>query len=117
MIRCLAEQKLEFSNGTEKAQTKLGFCELPNWVGETPYFQAAERQGLIRAFEGNNPQTSEEVLKAAEQLAAIKAEIKAAEEKRDLINTQNQIAYTAPTDAEETQEPVTVEEVAVKGKK
>ena len=90
MIKCLAEQVLGFKNGKEKAETKLGFCELPNWVGETPYFKSAVKCGLIRAFEGNNPQTSEEILKAAEKLAALNLEIKAAEEKRDSLQSKVQ---------------------------
>jgi hypothetical protein len=96
MIKCLAEQVLSFKNGTEKASTKLGFCELPEWVGETEYFKMAVKQGLIRAFDGNNPKTAEETIKAAEKLAALNAEIKLAEEKLEKMETAKQVTQPAP---------------------
>ena len=102
MIKCLAEQVLSFKNENEKAATKLGFCELPEWVSETEYFKMAIKQGLIRAFDGNNPKMAEETLKAAEKLAALNAEIKAAEEKLEKMEASKLAPQPAPQPKEQS---------------
>ena len=89
-IKVLADKVLAFDRGelnrdgqvvTER--TKIGFCELPDWVAETDYFKAATADGSLKAF--TSPGESEAVLKEQEKLAAIKAEIAALEEQRDLL--------------------------------
>ncbi|MCB2297791.1 hypothetical protein [Clostridium tagluense] len=96
MIKVLANKILGFTNGDKDKKgnlivikTKIGFCELPNWVEKTKYYDDACKDGSLRAFESAT--SSEEVLKEQEKLQLIKDEIKALEEKRDLLNTPNQI--------------------------
>lgn len=80
MVKCLVERCLEFSNGEETVNTKIGFNELPNWVEKHPYFLAACKDGSIKAFEGSSAK-SEEVAADAEKAKALKAEIAELEEK------------------------------------
>lgn len=91
-IKVLADKVLAFDRGelnrdgqvvTER--TKIGFCELSDWVAETDYFKAATADGSLKAF--TSPGESEAVLKEQEKLAAIKAEIAALEEQRDLLGS------------------------------
>ena len=96
MIKVLANKILGFTNGDKDKKgnlivikTKIGFCELPNWVEKTKYYKDACEDGSLRAFK--SAASSEEVLKEQEKLQSIKDEIKALEEKRDLLNTPNQI--------------------------
>lgn len=90
MIKVLADKVLAFDRGEKNGdgqvvtvKTNIGFCELPDWVAETDYFKAATKDGSLKAF--TSPGESENVLKEQERLAAIKAEIKALEEQRDLL--------------------------------
>jgi len=91
MVKVLANKVLAFDRGekdrdgrlvTEK--TKIGFCELPDWVAGTDYFKAAVADGSIKEF--TSASESETVLKEMEKLEAIKAEIATLEEKRDLLS-------------------------------
>ena len=90
MIKVLADKVLAFDRGERdrdgqliRVKTNIGFCELPDWVEKTDYFQAAIKDGSLKAF--TSPGESEAVLKEQEKLAAIKAEVAAMEEKRDLL--------------------------------
>lgn len=96
MIKVLADKVLGFHNGDKDKsgsliihKTKIGFCELPDWVEKTNYFKAAIKDGSLKPFQ--NTASSEEVLKEQEKLQALRDEIKAAEEKRDLLNTANEL--------------------------
>ena len=96
MIKVLADKVLGFHNGDRDKngnlivhKTKIGFCELPDWVEKTHYFQAAVKDGSIKPFEA--PKESEKVLKELERLQAIKDEIKALEEKKELLETQTKL--------------------------
>ncbi|OOM73993.1 hypothetical protein CLPUN_42310 [Clostridium puniceum] len=100
MIKVLADKVLGFHNGDQDekgnliiCRTKIGFCELPDWVAKSAYYKAAILDGSLRPFE--NSASSEEVLKDQEKLQALKDEIKALEEKRDLLNTSNEIIENA----------------------
>lgn len=90
-IKVLADKVLAFDRGEKNRdgilitiRTKIGFNELPDWVAETDYFKAAQADGSLKAF--TSSADSETVLKEQERLAALKDEIKAAEEKLDLLN-------------------------------
>jgi hypothetical protein len=96
MIKVLADKVLGFHNGDRDKngnliihKTKIGFCELPDWVEKTPYFQAAIKDGSLKPFQSSSQ--SEEVLKEQEKLQALRDEIKELEEKRDLLNTQKEV--------------------------
>lgn len=96
MIKVLADKVLGFHNGDRDNhgnlivhKTKIGFCELPDWVEKTHYFQAAVKDGSIKPFEA--PKESEAILKEQERLQAIKDEIKALEEKKELLETQTKV--------------------------
>jgi len=100
MLKVLANKILGFTNGDKDKKgnlivikTKIGFCELPNWVEKTKYYKDACKDGSLRAFESSA--SSENVLKEQEKLQALKDEIKALEEKRDLLNTPTEIIAKA----------------------
>lgn len=105
MIKVLADKVLAFDRGEKNrdgqvmtVRTSIGFCELPDWVAETDYFKAATADGSLKAF--TSPGESEAVLKEQEKLAAIKAEIAALEEQRDILGASDTGgANPATTDA------------------
>lgn len=104
MIKVLANKILGFHNGEldkqgnlEIHRTAIGFCELPDWVAKTDYYKLAIADGSLKPFE--NSASSEQVLKDQEKLQAIKDEIKAAEEQRDILNTANELAAKTSKDA------------------
>lgn len=89
-IKVLANKVLAFDRGEKNSEgqlktvkTNIGFCELPDWVAETDYFKMATADGSLKAF--TSPGEPEVVLKEQEKLAALKAEVAAMEEKRDLM--------------------------------
>lgn len=95
-MKVLADKILGFHNGEVDNhgnliihKTKIGFCELPDWVEKTDYFKLAKKDGSIKPFE--NSASSEDVLKEQEKLQALRDEIKSLEEKRDLLNTADEI--------------------------
>lgn len=109
MIKVLADKVLGFHNGDLDSKgnliivkTKIGFCELPDWVAETDYFKAATKDGSLRPFESAN--SSEAVLKEQEKLQALRDEIKALEEKRDLLNISGKGRAGKNKGAEKTDE-------------
>jgi hypothetical protein len=89
MIKCLANRALEFSNGVDKAATKVGFCELPDWAAKTPYFKAALLDGSIKAFESNSDKANEDLLKDEEKAAKLKEEIAELEKKKASLESKN----------------------------
>ena len=82
MIRCLVNKSLEFSKGSEKAKTVVGFCQLPNWVVKDPFFKAAVKEGSVKPFEGTSDKIQEQILKDEEKATALKAEIAELETKK-----------------------------------
>jgi len=104
MVKVLADKILGFHNGDVDKngnliihKTKIGFCELPDWVEETNYYKAAITDGSLKPFQ--NSASSEEVLKEQEKLQAIKDEIKALEEKKELLSTPDEIIEKATKDS------------------
>jgi len=102
-IKVLADKVLAFDRGEKNdkgalktVRTTIGFCELPDWTAETDYFKLAQADGSIKSF--TSPGEPETVLKEQEKLAAIRAEIKAAEEKLDLMRAAVTVA-DVPADA------------------
>lgn len=96
MIKVLADKVLGFHNGDKDKKgnliihkTKIGFCELPDWVKKTKYYKDAIADGSLKPFQ--NATSSEDVLKEQEKLKALRDEIKSLEEKRDLLNTPAEI--------------------------
>ena len=85
MVRVLANKALEFSDGSEKAKTVIGFCQLPDWVNKDPYFKAAILDGSLKAFEGSSDKTQEDMLKDEERAATLKAEIAELEAKKAIL--------------------------------
>ena len=90
MIKVLADKVLAFDRGEKdgdgqvvRVTTKIGFCELPDWVAETDYFKLATLDGSVKSFISSRD--DEAVLKDQEKAAALKAEIAALEEQRDLL--------------------------------
>ncbi|TGE35881.1 hypothetical protein E4K67_22455 [Desulfosporosinus fructosivorans] len=93
-IKVLANKVLAFDRGEKDAKgnlktvrTNIGFCELPDWAAETDYFKLATIDGSVKSF--TSPGESEAVLKEQEKLAALKAEVAALEEKRDMMSVLN----------------------------
>ena len=90
MIKVLADRVLAFDNGEKdktgrliQVTTTIGFCELPDWVEEHDYFKMAKKDGIIKPFKDTS--RSEDTLKEMERKQALEAEIKALEEKRDML--------------------------------
>ena len=105
MIKVLADKVLAFDRGEKNGdgqvvsvKTNIGFCELPDWVAETDYFKAATKDGSLKAF--TQPGEPEAVLKQQEKLAALKAEVAALEEQRDILGSA--IPPVTDTDPEKT---------------
>jgi seryl-tRNA synthetase len=94
-IRCLANRSLEFVNGSERAKTTIGFCELPNWVGENPYFVAAVKDGSIKEFTGSSDRTVEDLTKESERRQALLVEIEELEEKLEKATENGNIKVQA----------------------
>jgi hypothetical protein len=88
MIKVLANAVREFDRGEEKVKTSIGFCELPNWVGEHPYFEMCKKEGSIRSFESVDSPKLEEMVKDQERAEALKREIAELEEKREATVTK-----------------------------
>jgi hypothetical protein len=96
-IKVLADKCLAFDRGEKDGQgklvraiTKIGFNELPDWVEGTDYYKAAVNEGSLKPFGSSGE--SETVQKEQEKLQALKDEIKALEEKRDLLNSVAEVA-------------------------
>lgn len=90
MVKVLANKVLAFDRGEKnekgnliREKTKVGFCELPDWAQETDLFKAAIVDKSILAV--GQSSESESVLKEQEKLAVLQDQVKALEEKRDLI--------------------------------
>lgn len=105
-IKVLADKVLGFRNGDKDPRgnlivykTKIGFCELPDWVEKNDYYNAAILDGSLKPFQ--NAASSEEVLKEQEKLEALRQEIKALEEKKELLSTTDE----AITNATKTSKP------------
>lgn len=71
-MKVLANRKLEFSNGIDTATTKMGICELPDWVEKTPFFQMAQLDKSITVFVSGS---DKEVAKVEEENKKLKAQI------------------------------------------
>lgn len=106
MIKVLADKVLGFHNGEKDShgnliihKTKIGFCELPDWVEKTKYYKAAIKDGSLKPFK--NSMYSEEVLKEQEKLQALREEIKALEEKKELLKTPEEVIAKAAKKAKE----------------
>lgn len=100
MIKVLADKVLGFDNGEKDNhgkliihKTKIGFCELPDWVEKTKYYKDAIRDGSLKPFK--NSSQSEEILKEQEKLEALRQEIKALEEKKELLKTPEEVIAKA----------------------
>jgi hypothetical protein len=100
MIKVLADKVLGFNNGEKDShgnliiyKTKIGFCELPNWVEKTQYYKKAIQDGSLKPFESSSQ--SEQVLKEQEKLEALRQEIKALEEKKELLKTPEEVVAKA----------------------
>lgn len=99
-IKVLADKVLAFQNGERDKKgnlvmhkTKIGFSELPDWVAKTPYYKAAILDGSLKPF--TNPQSDEKILKAQETLKKLNEEIKAAEEKKEMLATAGEVLAKA----------------------
>lgn len=83
-MKVLANKVLAFNNGELNSKgelveykTKVGFCELPDWVAQTEYFKLATLDGSIKAFESTTDKAMEEAKKKDEEIERLKAEIEA----------------------------------------
>lgn len=94
MIKVLANRCLAFDRGERNAsgalireKTTIGFCSLPDWVGETDYFKAAIKDGSLQMVS----QTSS--VSDAERIAQLEKQL--AEEK---LKTEKAAANVKPED-------------------
>ena len=97
MIKVLANKTLAFDHPTEKhpktnlpvrAIAKYGkFCELPDWVSKTNYFQMAINDGSLQAFKDSKD--SEKVGTLYEEKQRLEKEIRRLQEEKELLETAN----------------------------
>lgn len=114
-IKFLCDRNLEFSrkdlgakDGIEKIQAKIGFNELPDWVGNDDYFALNEKDGTIKSFESSKE--ADRVVKEAELSAKAKRELKSLQEKieqgkielADIEAAKAKVAEDAAKAAEQT---------------
>ena len=85
MIKCLANKIIEFSNGTDKVRTAIGFCELPSWVENQNYFSLAVMDGSIKPFTGTSSAKQEDLIKETEEIDKLKFQQTELIEKMELM--------------------------------
>jgi hypothetical protein len=90
MLKVLADKVLAFTRGEKdgegheiEVKTKIGFCDLPDWVAETSFFKLAKLDGSVKGF--TSVAEGDQALKDQEKATALREEIAALEEKRDLL--------------------------------
>ena len=93
MIKFLSDRCLSFNRGERDAKgtlitadAKIGFNELPDWVAGDPYYEICVKHNLIKPFAESSK--SEDTQKDMEAAQALREEIRALEEKRDMLKTQ-----------------------------
>lgn len=90
MIKVLANKSMAFERGEKdkhgqlvRVKTTIGFCELPDWVAKTEFYKMGIADGSLQTFTASSE--SEEILKLSEKKAALQLEIRALEEKKELV--------------------------------
>jgi hypothetical protein len=90
MLKIIANKTLAFDRGEKdregrllREKTKVGYCELPEWVADTTYFKAAVKDGSLKYFAYSSEGDS--VQKEMEKLAKLKEEIRALEERKEAL--------------------------------
>jgi hypothetical protein len=90
MVRCLSNAVLEFDNGAGgKAVTSIGFCELPDWVEKTEFYQMAAKSKIITPFKGHDDEKALKKNEATQkELAEVRAKLEAAEMELDKLRAK-----------------------------
>lgn len=90
-MKVLADRVMAFDRGERDHRgeliihtTKIGFCDLPDWVVSHPYFKMGVADKIIRTV--GDVSDSEAVLKESEKLAVIREEIRAAKKELATLN-------------------------------
>ena len=89
MIKVLADKVLQFDRGEKTSEgklivekTKIGFCSLPDWVGETEYYQLAVKEGSIKPISSDTSVSDQQKIADLEkQVAELKLQQQKAAEK------------------------------------
>jgi len=97
MIKVFSDKVFRFSNGERDAQghlkswtTKIGFCELPEWVTETLMWKLATKEKSLRLVSfGDNDESS---VKMHEELESLRAENLALKQKQMMDDVAKTVA-------------------------
>ena len=96
MIRVLADKTLQFDRGEKTSdgrliveKTKIGFCSLPDWVGETEYYQLAVKEGSIKPISADTAVSDQQKIADLEKQVA---ELKLAQDKAAKVVTAADLA-------------------------
>ena len=81
MIKCLSDRVFQFGEGKQVVETKIGFCELPDWVEKDDYFKMVVENKLLRPFNGSETVLPEKIAASEERVKALDIEILTLEDK------------------------------------
>jgi len=101
MIKVFSDKIFRFSNGERDEQghikswtTKIGFCELPDWVVDTLMWKLATKEKSLRVV--NFGEKDEGLVKMHEELESLRAENLALKQKQELQEIMNPEKEKAP---------------------
>ena len=88
MLRVLSDKVLKFDRGERDnmgnviaVKTKIGFCQLPEWVQETEFFKLAVKDGCIKVVGVDGDAQNARIAELEAELADMKA-------KQDSVSTE-----------------------------
>lgn len=101
MIKVLANKVFGFSRGERdtkgkltREKTKIGFCELPDWVASTDLFKLAVKDKSIQPVESTYK--SEETVKQNEELEKLRAEVLALKQEKFMAKNPHSTVTEVP---------------------
>lgn len=115
MLKVFADKVFRFSRGERNSSghlmshtTKIGFCELPDWVEKTDLFQLALKDKAIRVVESAS--SDEQAVKEHEELLQLRAELAELKQKMLLQETPaEETDAKEPDAANESAEEINIE--------
>lgn len=116
MIKVLADKTFRFTNGLRDAKghlisytTKIGFCDLPDWVEGTDLYRDAVKENSLHPVTAGVK--SEDTQKFSEEIADLKHQIEVLQQEKELRKlkldvNEEENAKKEAVDNEEIQERV-----------
>ncbi|KMO85849.1 hypothetical protein AB840_11275 [Megasphaera cerevisiae DSM 20462] len=117
MVTILADRCLAFATGgkdkfgaPETVKVTIGFNDVPEWVIDTPYFQAAKRDGLVQVA----GYSEEKAMGMIEENKQLKERIRQLEEEKELQSTSKAVKEAVEKAVETVQKPIEVKKTTKK---